>query len=113
MSDCVFCKIVSGDVPANIVHQDGDLVAFRDLNPQAPVHLLIVPRKHIASMNEAADEDQGLLGRLFLAARELAAKEGVDQGYRLVNNCGSSAGQSVFHIHVHLLGGRTMTWPPG
>ena len=113
MTDCVFCKIVSGDIPASVVHQDEEVVAFKDLNPQAPVHLLIVPRKHIASMNEVDDGDREILGRLLLVARDLADREGIKQGYRLVNNCGLPAGQSVFHIHVHLLGGRAMTWPPG
>jgi histidine triad (HIT) family protein len=113
MSDCLFCKIASGDIPATIVHQDDELVAFRDISPQAPVHILLIPRKHVASINEAADEDRALLGRMLLTARDLATKEGVSDGYRLVNNCGASAGQSVFHIHLHLLGGRPMGWPPG
>ena len=113
MSDCVFCKIASGEIPATIVHDDDDVVAFRDLNPQAPVHLLIIPRRHIASLNEATEDHRDLLGRLLLVAKELAAKEEIDGGYRLINNCGAPAGQSVFHIHVHLLGGRAMGWPPG
>jgi len=113
MSACVFCKIVSGDIPGKIVHRDDDVVAFEDLSPQAPVHLLIVPRKHIASLNEALEADRELLGRMLLVARDLAAKKAVAGGYRLVNNCGAPAGQSVFHIHLHLLGGRVMAWPPG
>jgi len=113
MSGCVFCRIVSGDIPGKIVHSDDHVVAFEDLSPQAPVHVLIVPRKHIASLNEASDADRELLGRMLLAARDLAAKKAVAGGYRLVNNCGGPAGQSVFHIHLHLLGGRVMTWPPG
>ena len=113
MSDCVFCKIASGEIPATIVHDDDDVVAFRDLNPQAPVHVLIIPRRHIASLDEATEDHRDLLGRLLLVAKELADKEDVAGGYRLVNNCGASAGQSVFHIHVHLLGGRRMGWPPG
>ncbi len=113
MSDCIFCKIAAGEIPSDIVHQDDDVVAFKDVNPQAPVHLLIVPRKHIASLDEAADADAPLMGRLLVTARGLARKHGVAEGYRLVNNVGAEAGQSVFHIHLHLLGGRPMGWPPG
>jgi histidine triad (HIT) family protein len=113
MSDCIFCKIAGGEIPSDIVHQDDDVVAFKDLNPQAPVHLLIIPRKHIASIDAAAGEDAALLGRVLLTARDLAAGHGIAGAYRLVNNCGAPAGQSVFHIHVHLLGGRPMDWPPG
>ena len=112
-SDCLFCKIVEGQIPADKVHEDDDVIAFRDINPQAPVHLLVVPRRHIASLNDASSEDQALLGRILLAARNLAQKEGVGSGYRVVNNCGESAGQSVFHVHFHVLGGRALTWPPG
>ena len=111
--DCLFCKIVSGDIPATIVHQDDDVVAFRDLNPQAPVHVLVIPRKHIASMDDATPDDAVVLGSLLLAAKQIAATEGIGGAYRLVNNCGAPAGQSVFHIHLHLLGGRAMSWPPG
>jgi histidine triad (HIT) family protein len=113
MSDCLFCKIVDGEIPAKKVHEDDDVVAFEDINPQAPVHLLIIPRRHIASLNDAAPADAELLGRVVLAARRLAEARGVATGYRLVNNCGESAGQSVFHLHFHLLGGRAMRWPPG
>ncbi len=112
-SDCLFCKIVEGQIPADKVHEDDDVIAFRDINPQAPVHLLVVPRRHIASLNDASSEDQALLGRILLAARNLAQKEGVGSGDRVVNNCGESAGQSVFHVHFHVLGGRALTWPPG
>ena len=113
MNACVFCKIVCGDIPGKIVHRDDHVVAFEDLSPQAPVHLLIVPCKHIASLNEASDADRELLGRMLLVARDLAAEKAVAGGYRLVNNCGAPAGQSVFHLHLHLLGGRIMSWPPG
>ena len=114
MSGCPFCKIVSGDIPSTKVHEDEEMIAFRDINPQAPVHILIVPRRHIASLGAAAEDDQALLGRLLLRARELAASEGLaEAGYRVVNNCGSQGGQTVDHIHFHLLGGRAMTWPPG
>jgi histidine triad (HIT) family protein len=113
MSECVFCRIVAGDIPARKVHEDDDLLAFHDLQPQAPVHVLLIPRRHIASLNEAEPADAALLGRLLLAARRIAEDLGTGSGYRVVNNCGSSAGQSVFHVHFHLLGGRTMGWPPG
>lgn len=113
MSDCLFCKVVAGEVPAQIVHEDDDVVAFKDINPQAPVHLLVVPRRHVASLNDAKDEDAALLGRLLLTAQALARKMDVAQGYRVVNNCGRPAGQSVFHVHLHVLGGRAMSWPPG
>lgn len=113
MSECLFCKIVEGDVSSDRVYEDDHVVAFRDIHPQAPVHLLIVPRRHIGSLNDAGEGERELLGRVLLVARELAAREGVGQGYRLVNNCGESAGQSVFHLHVHLLGGRSLRWPPG
>ena len=110
---CIFCKIVAGDIPSKKVHEDDDVIAFRDLNPQAPVHVLVVPRKHIASLNEADPGDRAVLGHLLLTVQKLAGQLGVSSGYRVVNNCGASAGQSVFHIHFHLLGGRSMSWPPG
>ena len=113
MKDCIFCKIVAGEISSKIVHQDDEVVAFRDVNPQAPVHLLVVPRRHVASLNDARSDDSALLGKVLLVAKDLAVREGVGQGYRVVNNCGSSAGQSVFHLHFHLLGGRAMGWPPG
>lgn len=113
MSDCIFCKIVAGEIPAQIVHADDEVVAFRDVSPQAPVHVLLVPRRHVASLDAAATGDAPLLGRLLLAARSVAAAEGIAGGYRVVSNCGPSAGQSVFHLHIHLLGGRTLGWPPG
>ena len=103
MSDCLFCKIVAGDIPADKVHEDDHVVAFKDINPQAPVHLLVIPRKHITSLDEATDEDGPLLGRLLLTAQKLAGQAEVSGAYRVVNNCGRPAGQSVFHVHVHLL----------
>jgi len=113
-ADCLFCKIATGEIPAEIVKEGDDWVAFRDISPQAPTHVLIIPREHIATLNDAGDDKAGLLGRLFLAAKEIAAEEGVaEDGYRTVFNCNAGAGQSVFHIHVHLLGGRAMGWPPG
>jgi len=113
MSDCLFCKICAGEIPAKLAYEDDDLVAFHDISPQAPLHLLIIPRKHIASLDAASADDQALLGRLLLAAQNLAREHDVAGGYRVVNNCGASAGQSVFHIHFHLLGGRPLGWPPG
>ena len=114
MKDCIFCRIVSGDLEAKLVHEDDDVVAFRDSNPQAPTHVLVVPRRHVATVNDLADADAGLAGRLVLAARRIAAEEGIaEDGYRLVLNCNRGAGQSVFHIHLHLFGGRPMRWPPG
>jgi len=110
MEDCIFCRIAAGALPTPLVYEDADAVAFRDIQPQAPVHLLVVPRRHVASLNAA--DDGALLGRLLLAARKAAALEGLAQ-YRLVINCGEQAGQSVFHLHVHVLGGRVMSWPPG
>jgi histidine triad (HIT) family protein len=113
MSDCLFCKIVAGDIPSTKVYEDDVVVAFEDVNPQAPVHLLVVPRRHVASLDAASRDDEALLGRVLLVAREIARERGIESGYRVVNNCGSSAGQSVFHIHFHVLGGRPMGWPPG
>jgi histidine triad (HIT) family protein len=114
VSGCIFCRIVAKEAPAAIVHEDDEIVAFRDTNPQAPVHLLIIPRKHVASLGDAGNGDAALLGRMLLVARDLAAHEGIDaRGYRVVTNRGRGAGQSVFHLHFHLLGGRGMGWPPG
>ena len=111
---CIFCKIAAGEIPAKKVHEDDDVVAFRDLNPQAPTHVLIIPKRHVPSLAEAAEGDGALLGRLLLAARDIAVQEGIaGAGYRVVTNSGELGGQSVFHIHLHLLGGRPMTWPPG
>ena len=112
MSDCLFCGIAAGDVPADIVVQDDATVVFRDVNPQAPVHLLAIPRQHVASAAELTDDDAPLLGALFGALRSAAAESGVTS-YRLVTNIGPDAGQSVEHLHIHLLGGRRLRWPPG
>ncbi len=113
-TDCIFCRIAAGEIPAKIVRQDEDTVAFRDVNPQAPLHVLIVPRRHIPSINVLTSEDAAVVGKLFLAAREIARDEGVAQsGYRMVVNAGPNAGQSVDHIHLHVLGGRGLAWPPG
>ncbi|HUO82238.1 MAG TPA: histidine triad nucleotide-binding protein [Gammaproteobacteria bacterium] len=114
MADCIFCRIASGDLAADLVHEDDEIVAFRDLNPQAPTHVLVIPRRHVATVNDLDDSDAGLTGRLVLAGRRIAVQEGIaGDGYRLVLNCNRGAGQSVFHIHLHVLGGRPMRWPPG
>ncbi len=114
MTDCLFCKIVDGDIPADIVFESDDVIAFRDINPQAPTHVLVIPRKHIETINDIAPEDEALVGRLFSAAKAIAANEGLaEDGYRVIMNCGRAAGQTVFHIHLHLLGGRDLGWPPG
>lgn len=114
MERCVFCGIVAKEIESQIVYEDKEVVAFHDINPQAPLHLLIVPRKHLPSLNEARPDDQALLGKLLLVARQLAQRHGVAEGgYRLVLNVNRGAGQSVFHLHLHLLGGRNFRWPPG
>src|SRR5919107_1170121 len=112
--DCLFCKIVAGEIPAKLVHEDERAVAFRDINPQAPTHALVIPRAHISSLAEAGEGDESLLGHLLRVAALVARQEGhAEGGYRTVINTGRDAGQTVFHIHVHVLGGRTLTWPPG
>lgn len=114
MADCIFCKIASKQMKADLVVETDDCVAFRDLNPQAPVHLLVIPRKHIATLNDLSKGDEALVGKMFLLAAELAKKEKIDQsGFRTVFNTNRDANQTVFHIHLHVLGGRAMTWPPG
>ncbi len=114
MTDCVFCKIASGELPARLVHEDPEVVAFHDNHPKAPVHVLVIPRKHIATLLDAGDEDAPLLGKLQRTAVEVARKLELDaSGFRLVTNCLEGAGQAVFHLHVHLLGGRRLGWPPG
>ena len=113
-SDCIFCRIVRRQAPGDIVYQDEEVTAFRDINPQAPVHILVVPNRHIPAVAALGREDTGLAGRLILTARELAEREGIARaGYRLVFNNGPQGGQSVDHLHLHLLGGRPMRWPPG
>jgi len=113
MSDCLFCKIAGGEIPSKKVYEDDEFFAFHDISPQAPTHVLVIPRRHIASLEDAAADDEALLGRLLLVCRRLARELGIETGYRVVNNCGAPAGQSVFHVHFHLLGGRPMGWPPG
>lgn len=114
MADCLFCKFVSGQIKPNTVFENADYLAFRDINPQAPTHVLIIPKRHIATLNDLTQADAGLVGGMYLAAAEIAKKEGIAAtGYRTVFNCGPHAQQSVFHIHLHLMGGRQFTWPPG
>lgn len=114
MPPCIFCQIIAGHLPAEVVYQDEHITAFRDIHPKAPVHILIIPNRHIESINELQPEDATLMGQLFLVARQLAEQEGIkDSGYRLVINTGPHGGQTVFHLHVHLLGKRHLTWPPG
>ena len=112
--DCLFCKILAGDIPADIIYESDTAIAFRDINPQAPTHVLIIPRKHIATINDIGETDHMIVGSLYSAASAIAHEEGIaDVGYRVVMNCNAAAGQTVFHIHLHLLGGRALAWPPG
>lgn len=114
MNDCIFCKIASGAIPATLLHDSERVIAFRDLNPQGPHHLLIVPKRHIATINDLTPADAALTGELIDVARQLAAELDIaEKGYRLVFNCNADGGQSVYHIHLHLIGGRGMRWPPG
>ena len=114
MSDCLFCKIIAGQIPGAIVYQDDRVVAFKDINPQAPMHVLVVPRRHIASLNDLTPQDDAIVGEMVRRGAALAAREGyADRGYRTVFNTNAEAGQTVFHIHLHVLGGRRFTWPPG
>jgi histidine triad (HIT) family protein len=113
MDDCLFCKISRKEIPAKLVYESEEIFAFEDIQPQAPVHILICPRKHLISLTEAAPEDAAMLGRLQLIAAKLAVDRKLTDGYRTVINNGRSVGQSVFHIHLHLLGGRAFRWPPG
>lgn len=113
-AECLFCKMVSGQIKPNSVYEDNDVLAFRDINPQAPVHVLVIPKKHIATLNDLGEDDETLVGKLFLTAARIAKESGVaESGYRTVMNCNADAGQSVFHVHLHLLGGRFLRWPPG
>jgi histidine triad (HIT) family protein len=111
--DCIFCKIVSGQIPSKKVMEDGEVFAFHDIDPKAPVHILLIPKKHVTSMAHADAGDEALLGRLLLAAAEAARTQGLDKGYRVAISTGPEGGQTVDHLHVHLLGGRQMHWPPG
>jgi len=113
VSECLFCRIVADEIPADIVLRRDDVLAFRDINPQAPVHILVIPAAHYADGAELAAADPELAGRLLQAAAEVATAHGLDSGYRVVLNTGADAGQTVFHVHAHVLGGRSLTWPPG
>jgi histidine triad (HIT) family protein len=114
VADCIFCKIAAGEIKSDIVHRDERLVAFRDINPQAPMHIVVIPRAHVPSLNDLGPESDEVIGYLVRVAAQIAEDEGFSkQGYRLVANCGPDAGQSVDHVHFHLLGGRTLGWPPG
>ncbi len=114
MSDCLFCKIIAGEIPSEKVYQDDLVTAFRDINPVAPTHILIIPNKHIATINDLTPEDESLVGHLFLTARSLAKEEGIDEsGYRLIINVGPDGGQEIYHLHLHLIGGQKMRHPMG
>ena len=111
--DCLFCRIAAGEIPSDRVHEDDEVIAFRDINPRAPTHVLVIPRRHLPDAQHLTDADAGLLARLFGVMRSLADEAGLGSGYRIVTNVGPDAGQSVPHLHFHLLGGRPMSWPPG
>lgn len=113
MSDCIFCKIANKEIQSNIIYENEDIIAFEDLNPQAPVHILIIPKKHIESVDDINDENKDIIGEIFLAANNIAREKDLSNGYRIVNNCKEDGGQTVDHIHFHLLGGRKLQWPPG
>ena len=114
MPDCLFCKIIAGEIPGTILHQDERVVVLKDINPQAPLHALIVPRRHVATLNDLTENDDALVGEMARRAAALAKENGYsERGYRTVFNCNADAGQTVFHIHLHVLGGRRFTWPPG
>ena len=113
MSSCLFCRIIAGELPAKKVYEDEHTFAFEDIRPQAPTHVLVVPKKHIRGLKEASPEDAEVIGRCHLVAAQIARERAVENGYRTVLNIGPGAGQSVFHLHVHLLGGRSLAWPPG
>ncbi|HEX6906273.1 MAG TPA: histidine triad nucleotide-binding protein [Terriglobales bacterium] len=113
MPDCIFCRIIRGEAPANKVYEDQRAFVFEDINPQAPTHVLIIPKKHIVGLKEAQPEDAEIIGYLHLVAAQIARQRGIEDGYRTVFNVGPRAGQSVFHLHLHLLGGRSLRWPPG
>jgi len=114
MTDCLFCKINNAEIPAEILYQDDDVTAFRDVSPQAPSHFLVIPKKHIPTINDLQSDDAALVGKMMLTAKRLAAELGIDEsGFRTTMNCNADGGQTVFHIHLHVLGGRQMSWPPG
>jgi histidine triad (HIT) family protein len=114
MEDCIFCKIIKGEIPCEKVYEDDIVLSFKDISPGAPSHILIIPKKHISSLNEVTDEDSKIIAHVFIVLKEIVKKLGIDEtGYRIVSNCGEQGGQTVEHIHFHVLGGRTLQWPPG
>jgi len=114
MTDCLFCKMVSGEITPDTVYENDDVLAFRDINPQAPTHVLVVPKQHVSTINDLDADNSVLVGKMMLAAASIAQQEGfAEQGYRTVMNCNAHGGQTVFHLHLHVLGGRVMNWPPG
>lgn len=113
MMDCIFCKIASGEIPCKKAYEDAQVLAFYDLDPQAPTHILLIPKTHIESAMEITEENSGIIGHIYAVAAKLAKEQGLEKGFRIVNNCGEDGGQTVHHIHFHLLGGRSMQWPPG
>ncbi|MEJ2106467.1 MAG: histidine triad nucleotide-binding protein [Acidiferrobacteraceae bacterium] len=113
-NDCLFCKMAQGEIKPDVLYEDDHVLAFRDINPQAPVHFLVIPKEHITTLNDVTPQQAELIGRMYLAAQKVATDEGIaDSGYRSLINCNADAGQSVWHVHLHVLGGRTMAWPPG
>jgi len=112
-SSCIFCRIASKDVPSAVVYEDADVLAFRDLSPQAPTHILVIPKRHVGSLDDIGDGDGALVGSMMIAAKKVASAAGLARGYRIVTNSGADGGQSVAHFHLHVLGGRPMSWPPG
>lgn len=114
MEDCIFCKIIKGEIPSDKVYEDEMVFSFRDISPAAPQHVLIIPKKHISNLNELTEEDSKIIAHIYIVAKKIAKELGVaESGYRIVSNCGEDGGQTVHHIHFHLLGGRTLQWPPG
>ncbi len=113
MADCIFCKIVNREIPSSVVYEDDDFLAFRDINPVAPTHVLLIPKKHYSSVLDVAEDDAGLMGRMIALIPRIARQLGIDEGFRVVINTGAKGGQTVYHLHLHLLGGREFHWPPG
>ena len=113
MTNCIFCKIVAGEMETELLYEDDQVVAFRDINPVAPVHIMVIPKRHIRSVDELTEKENHLVAHIFHVIRKLANKENLNNGYRIINNCGEEGGQVVHHLHFHLIGGRNMQWPPG
>lgn len=114
MENCLFCKIIKGEIPCSKVYEDEDVIAFRDISPEAPSHILVIPKMHIESVNFITEQNSSIISKIFVAINKIVKEQGIDEtGYRVVNNCGEHGGQTVMHLHFHLLGGRNLTWPPG